>query len=85
MQTWAEEEEDYQGGTEITAVNAGEGITAKMVSANVGECGWRYEEMKTFLSMEGRSWQSSIPPSNNYQGLKQWGNHKIISRMTEDG
>ena len=54
MQTSAEEEEDCPGGAEITAVKAGGGIrrnSSEMVSVNVGECGWMYEEMMTLMSM----------------------------------
>ena len=79
VQTSAEEEEDCPGGTEITAVKAGEGIrcySAEMVSANVRECGRMYEEMMILMSMEGRIGKD-LPPSNNYQGPKQWGNHPL--------
>ena len=90
MQTSAEEEEDCPGSTEITAVKAGGGIrciSAEMVSANVGECGWMYQEMMTLMSMEGRSWQS---PTHKQQltRTKTMGTpstHKIVSRQTEEG
>ena len=79
MQTSAEEEEDCLGGTEITAVQAGDGMrcySAEMVSADVRECGRMYQKMMILMSMEGRSWQSPTP-SNNYQELKQWSNHPL--------
>ena len=61
MQTSAEEQEDCP---EINEVKAGGGIgcfSAEMVSANVGECGWIYEEMMMLTSMEGRRWHSPFP------------------------
>ena len=91
MQTSAEEEEDCPGGAEITAVKAGGGIrriSADMVSANVGECGWMYEEMMTLMSMEDRSWQSptlkqQLPRTETMHGKPS--THNIVSRMTEEG
>ena len=85
------QEEDYPGGTEITAVKAGGGIrcnSAEMVSANAGECGWMNEEMMILLSMEGRSWQSPTTPKQQLPRTETMGKkstHKIVSRMTQDG
>ena len=87
MQTSAEEEEDCPGGAEITAVKAGGGIrciSADMVSANVGECGWMYEEMMTLMSMEGRS----PTPKQQLPRTKTMGKpstHNIVFRKTEEG
>ena len=64
VQTSAEEEENYPEGTSITAMKAGGGIrciSAEIVSANEGECGWMYEKLMMLMSMEGRSWQSPTP------------------------
>ena len=90
MQTSAEEEEDCPGSAEIAAVKAGGGIrrnSSEMVSVNVGECGWMYEEMMTLMSMEGRSWQSPTPkqqlPRTKTMGTPSTNN--MVSRMTEEG
>ena len=90
VQTSAEEEEDCPGGAEITAVKAGGGIrrnSSEMVSVNVGECGWMYEEMMTLMSMEGRSWQSPTPKQQlpRTETMGKPSTHNIVSRMTEEG
>ena len=90
MQTSAEEEEDCPGGAEITAVKAGGGIrrnSSEMVSVNVGECGWMYEEMMTLMSMEGRSWQSPTPKQQlpRTETMGKPSTHNIVSRITEEG
>ena len=90
VQTSAEEEEDCPHGTEITAVKAGDDIrwnSAEMVSANVGEWRWMYEEMMTLLGMEGRSWQSPTPKQQlpRTETMGKPSTHNIVSRMTEEG
>ena len=90
MQTLAEEEEDCPGGAEITAAKAGGDIrsySSGMISVNVGECGWMYEEMMTLMSMEGRSWQSPTPKQQlpRTETMGKPSTHNIVSRMTEEG
>ena len=90
MQTSAEEEEDCPGGAEITAVKAGGGIrhnSLEMVSVNVGECRWMYEEMMPLMSMEGRSRQSPTPKQQlpRTETMGKPSTHKVVFRMTEEG
>ena len=51
-------------------------ISAEMVSANVGACGWMYEEMMLLVSMKGRSCQSPTP-KQQLPRTETMGNHPL--------